>query len=406
MGIAKKDIDLVSLVDFNAIMDIQGKLAKLVSVPTVTVDIKGNPLKLSNFSLFCQLIRSSPKGRKKCINCDAEAGFTAIEQNNEPRTYHCHAGLIDCVAPIIVDGHFLGSVLGGQVLIKGEHTRNCIDIERISYEFEIPIELLKGAVKDIPLVTRDYLQNYVDFYNFLSSYIAQMGMHRITQEQLLVQTREKFKLEQQTKKMELSTIKAQIQPHFLFNTLNTIARLAIIEEAPQTEELIYNLSDMLRYNLKNIEDLPRIREEIENIKKYLFIQTLRYSDRIGYRIQIDEAILDYRIPAMVLQPIIENALYHGLETKKEGGEVLITGKVWSENNLLITISDNGKGIDPKLLQILNNAHSTCEISQKLGIGIKNPNSRIKHLFGKEYGITIESTINVGTSVFIHIPCVR
>ncbi|AOY77132.1 sensor histidine kinase [Clostridium formicaceticum] len=391
-------------VDIKTLTDIQSRLAKLVDVPTIIVDPKGNPVsEISNFTPFCKLIRSSPKGSKKCIACDAEAGLIAVEKKT-PRTYTCHAGLIDCVSPIIVNGHFLGSVLGGQVLIDGEQTRDAIDIKGISKKFEIPIDLLEKSLEFIPVVSREYLQNYVDFYNFLANQIAQMGIHRLTQEKLLKESREKLQLEQQAKKMELKTIRAQIHPHFLFNTLNTIARMALIEDAPKTEELIYQLSNLLRYNLKNVEDLPRIRDEITNIKRYLSIQTFRYSDRISYEIDIDESIMEYRIPSMILQPIVENSMIHGLEPKKEGGKITITGKFLSDKDLLIKVSDDGRGIGPKLLHTLNSLSDMP--NDHAGIGIKNTSDRIRHHFGKSYSIKIESELDSFTTVYIHIPRIR
>jgi sensor histidine kinase YesM len=322
-------------------------------------------------------------------------------RKRKPRTYTCHTGLIDCVAPIIVNNVFFGSVLGGQVLIAGEQTRDSIDIERISKEFEIPLELLSEAREAIPMVSREYLQDCVDFYNFLANQIAQLGVHRLTQEKLLKESREKFELEQHAKKMELSTIRAQIHPHFLFNTLNTIARMALIEDAPNTEQLIYKLSDLLRYNLKNTEDLPEIAEEISNIKRYLYIQTLRYSDRIDYKIDMDESIMKYRIPSMILQPIIENSMIHGLEPKKDGGLMTITGKMLPDKDLLIKIHDNGIGIKPELLNMLNNFDQS-----HIGIGINNTNERIRHRFGKNYGINIESEFNKFTTVAIRIPIIK
>ncbi len=395
-----------NIINTNTLNDIQDRLAKLVGVPTITVDVNGNPVcGISNFTPFCNLIRSSKKGVKKCITCDSEAGFKAVKEG-KPNTYRCHTGLIDCVAPIIVNGHFLGSVLGGQVLLDGEDANEVIDIEKISEEFEIPLESLRKSLQHIPFISREYLQNYVDFYTFLSSYIAQMGIYGITQEELLKESREKFRLEQQAKKMELNTIRAQIHPHFLFNTLNTIARMAMIEDAPRTEDLIYKLSDLLRYNLKNIEEYPKLSEEVENIKRYLFIQSLRYSDRISYNIDIEESIMDYRILSMIMQPIVENSMIHGLETKREGGEISIIGRALSNNDILIKVSDNGKGINLDLLNKLNDLDSTPDNCVGIGIGIKNTHDRIKHRFGEKYGLKIESQLNIGTNVNILIPPIK
>lgn len=399
----KENIRLTDVIDINTLCKIQEFMSKYINVPQITVDADGNPVgKISNFTPFCNLIRSSEKGRQRCIQCDRQAGLLAVKLNQARRIYRCHTGLMDCVAPIIVNGIFLGSVLGGQVLIEGEQTRDDIDIERLSRELDIPFEELEDKVKYIPVVSYQYLEDAVDCYMFLSNYIAQLGMNKLVQDQFIKESQEKFELERKTKKMELKVIQAQINPHFLFNTLNTIARMALIENAPQTEDLIYKLSDFLRYNLKNIEEFPKIKDEIENVKRYLSIQSLRYSDRITYEIHLDEKIMEYRIPSMTLQPIVENSMVHGLETKKEGGKVVISGQIIDGNKLEIKVSDNGNGIKPDVLNLINR-QMNGETDQELGIGLLNTHNRIKHYFGKEYGLKIESELNKGTTVYIYLP---
>lgn len=398
-----ENLQLTDIIEIQTLGDIQNKLAKLVNFPVVTVDCLGIPIGKNNFSPFCEMIRSSKKGSEKCISCDKLAGHQAV-QKREPLIYDCHMGLKDCVAPIIVNDIFLGSVLGGQVLIVGEKTRDMLDIEAISDEFGLPLQELKEAVQHIRVVSKEYLENCFDFYNFLANYFAEIGVHRLTQEQLLQKEREKLLLEQKAKKMELKTIQAQINPHFLFNTLNSVARMALIEDAPQTEELIYKLSELLRYNLKNIEEFPKIKDEIDNVNRYLFIQSLRYSDRISYQIDIEDAVLDYRIPSMTLQPLVENAMVHGLEKKVDGGIIKISGHITEEKSIVLTISDTGSGIDPVLLNRLNKINTID--SGSLGIGLLNTHDRIRYNFGEKYGLKFESTPNKETNVYVHIPCIK
>ncbi|MCM3691894.1 sensor histidine kinase [Neobacillus niacini] len=397
----EENFRLIDLIDTQTLKKAQAKLAKIVNIPVITVDCDGNPIGQNNFTPFCSLIRSSKKGAEQCVSCDSQAGKLAVKYR-QARIYDCHLGLKDCVSPIFVNDIFLGAVLGGQVLIEGEQTRDSINVEKVAHEFDIPVDALQEVIDQIPLVSQEFLENCFDFYNFLASYFAQMGMHRLTQEKYLRESRDKLRLEQKAKKMELKTIQAQINPHFLFNTLNSIARMALIEDAPQTEELIYNLSDLLRYSLKNIEDFPKIRDEMNNIERYLFIQTLRFSDRITYNISISEALLDYRIPSMTLQPLVENCLVHGLETKKDGGKVEISGTINDQNEVVLKIEDNGVGITAELLERLNQ----LENNGSAGIGIINTQERIRHFFGSRYGLHFESIPNAGTSVTVLIPCIK
>lgn len=394
---------LTDIIEIHTLGDIQNKLAKLVDFPVITVDCRGEPIGKNNFTPFCEMIRSSIRGSEQCISCDKLAGYLAV-QKREPLIYDCHMGLKDCVAPIIVNDIFLGSVLGGQVLIEGEKNRDMLNVETVSKEFGLPLQELEEAVQLIQVVSKEYLENCFDFYNFLANYIAEIGVHRLTQEQLLQKEREKLLLEQKAKKMEIKTIQAQINPHFLFNTLNSVARMALIEDAPQTEELIYELSDLLRYNLKNIEEFPKIKDEIDNVNRYLFIQSLRYSDRISYQIDIEDTVLDYRIPSMILQPLVENAMVHGLEKKVEGGEIKISGHITKDNSIVLDIYDNGSGIEPELLQRLNQINTIDNNS--LGIGLLNTHDRIRYYFGDQYGLKFESTPNKATNVYVHIPCIK
>jgi ligand-binding sensor protein len=395
-------IKLTEIIDVDMLMSIQEKLAKLVNFSVITVDDNGRPVgPWSNFSPFCKLIRSSEAGANKCIACDYKAGLIAMKEK-KPRIYTCHLGLKDCVAPIFVNGSYLGSVLGGQVLL-GKGNKGKINAEQIAAEFELPLESVRKAIETIPLVTRKYLEDCVDFYTFLANYVAEMSMNKLVQDELLRESRENFILEQKAKEMELKKIQAQINPHFLFNTLNTIARLALIEEASKTEELIYNLCDLLRYNLKNADNFPTIKDEIHHIEKYLSIQTLRYSDRIQYEMDVDPCILDYRIPSVILQPLVENSFVHGLEQKKEGGTIKISGRLTEDNEIVISIMDNGKGFSPEILQMFHRMKKKNH--QYTGLGLFNTHDRLRIFFGDRYGLKIEST-SKRTVVYVRIPCLK
>jgi ligand-binding sensor protein/anti-sigma regulatory factor (Ser/Thr protein kinase) len=393
-------IKLTDVIEMSTLNSIQEKMGVLVDVPQITTDSEGIPVgKISNFIPFCRLMRSSPKGSQHCILCDRQAGLLAMEERQR-RIYTCHAGLIDCAAPIIVNDTYLGSVLGGQVLIKGEATREKIDIERISRDFDISLKALKVAVEFIPMVTRDELNSFVECYSLLANYIDQIGSNRLVRERLLTENQEKLMLLEKSQQMKFKTAQAQIHPHFLFNTLNSIARMALFENAPKTEDLIYKLSDLLRYNLKNTNYFHNLREEICNIERYLFIQCFRFSDRMSYEIDMDDFILDCRIPTMVLQPIVENCMLHGLETKKEGGKVEITGHL-SGKDVEIKIIDNGNGIKPEVLQLIRQMGESPE--QHSGIGLINTYERLRHHYGDRFSLTIESAEGVGTSVTVRIP---
>lgn len=375
---------LQEVINIDILADVQKKMSNLVGISVVTVDHQGRPVgDLNNFTPFCQLVRSSPVGSRKCIECDAFAEKRAF-YNRKPMIYDCHYGLKDCCVPIIVDDKLLGAVLGGQVLVHDESSQNPkekFNVEQLSEELNIPKTQLEEAIEQIVVVKYDYLIECVDFYQVLANHFKEMGLKSIAQNQLLEESREKLEYEKRAKYAELKTIEAQINPHFLFNTLNSIARIAMMEDANHTEEMIFNLSDLLRYNLKQIEEFPTIADEIENIKRYLFIQKTRYQSRLTYDFSVDYELLNYCLPSMILQPIVENAIIHGLEPLVEGGEVYIS-VAKRANDIVIAVHDTGIGFDQHHFEKLLDA----DRNSPTGLGVINSHLRLKDYFGETYGL--------------------
>ena len=392
------------IIDISTLQSIQDKFAKMLDLAAITVDEKGVPIvNASNFTGFCKLIRNSREGYRRCSLCDAAGSLKAMKSKS-PAIYRCHTGLTDMAAPLMVGDTYLGGMLCGQVKIRNQSDKDIVDLKRLSHELDIPFESLEREFKKIPTISYEGIKDASEFLYIFANYIAKMGMATIAQSRLLEETREKVRLENLLKDIQIKTLQSQINPHFLFNTLNTIARIALIEGASNTEELIYTLSDLLRYSLKNSENMVKIETEVNNIKKYLYIQTVRYGDRIKYHIDMDNEILNSKIPVMTLQPIVENAIIHGLEKKAEGGVLSIAGKKFFNEYIIIEVSDNGAGIpEDRLKSIFNENRPDGNIT---GLGIQNVDHRIKYYFGKEYGLYIESRMGEGTKVFIKLPYVK
>lgn len=395
---------LEDILDKDEFMTVQDELSNLLQFSVITVNREGLPIgHWNNFTDFCHLVRSSEKGYEKCVECDREASLRAIELG-VPQSYVCHCGLRDCAAPIIVEGQYLGSVLGGQVLTS-EEERSKIDVDKLSSQFNISKDQLNATIAKLEVVSEEYLQRCVKFYSFMGTYLAEIIIKKVTQESLAQETSENFKLLQLIKEQELKRMKAQMNPHFLFNALNSIARMALLEDAPRAEQLIYELSDYLKYTIKNVEEMPSISMELDNLLHYIAIQKTRFGDRISFSIDIDPHILEYKIPSMTLQPIVENAIIHGVEVLEEGGKIIVTGKRKSkDSDIYFSIIDNGVGFPSHILKLFN---SNCDINDNtLGLGLLNTHARIQHLFGSEYGVTIESEPLESNCVTIKLPCIK
>ena len=216
------------------------------------------------------------------------------------------------------------------------------------------------------------------------------------------------------KQTELTALQSQINPHFLYNTLESIRGQALLDDNLEIARMVEALAAFFRYSISRKGNLVTLRDELANIDNYMMIQRYRFNNRFSMEIIIDEedeAAYDFLIPRLIIQPVVENAIFHGLEEKLEEGKVTIEVIV-TEQNLIITISDNGTGIESKKLAILNARIHDRNIQledgrnsnqRNTGIALPNIHKRIQLLFGEEYGVNIYSTVGQGTDVEITIP---
>lgn len=208
--------------------------------------------------------------------------------------------------------------------------------------------------------------------------------------------------EQKIRKADLRLLQEQINPHFLYNTLDTIVWLIEGNETDQAVNMVVTLSNFFRQVLSKGKEFISIREEEQHISSYLEIQEMRYHDILEYNIQIDPAIYDYQILKLTLQPVVENALYHGIKRKRAKGFIHIKG-VKDRNTIRFMIGDDGVGMDPEELAELRRAiGQPCQETEK-GFGLANVNERIRMYFGEQYGVSIVSQKGKGTIVEIRIP---
>lgn len=207
------------------------------------------------------------------------------------------------------------------------------------------------------------------------------------------------------KEAEFKALQAQINPHFLYNTLDTINYMLIIEEKYDVSKLVTNLGDILRYNIRKGNDIVTLEEDIEQIEKYLYIQKTRFGERLHYEFDISSDTLKCRILKLLIQPIVENSINHGIEMKRGQGFVKITSGI-SVDCLFIKVEDNGIGIDEEQLsRILMEEPAYVPIGKSTHLGISNVNRRIKMYYGEKFGIEIQSGKNTGTCVTIFLPVI-
>ncbi|WP_366945183.1 sensor histidine kinase [uncultured Metabacillus sp.] len=218
--------------------------------------------------------------------------------------------------------------------------------------------------------------------------------------------------ERQKREAELRSLQAHIKPHFLYNTLDTISWMARKRGADDVSEVVASLSRLFRIGLSKGNDIILLTEEITHIQSYLSIQKARYRDKLNYSIKLEPEIHDVTILKLVLQPIVENAIYHGIKERKGPGHIHIHAKE-EQDQLVLKVTDDGKGIPSDKLEALrekmDSLYTVKEEKGKrvdFGYGMMNVQARIKLTYGDQYGLTIDSILGEGTVVMIHLPIQR
>lgn len=398
-------LTLRSIVDVEALQGIQNRFADATGLAVVVTDEHGVPVtNPSNFTQFCSYIRAgSETGLHRCMLSDERVGKLAASEGR-PIIHRCHSGLVDLAAPIILHDHYLGAVLCGQVLLEDEDRGQLAQIRALTETLPLDQEQLEQYFLQIEFTNQKRVQAAAEMLFLVANYIVKMGATHIAQQELheksqrlMEEHRHRAQLEKTLQETQLRVLQSQINPHFLFNTLNTIARLAYLEKAEHTQNVTYSLAKILRYSLRNIEQLVTLKEELEHVRNYLNIQQSRFRDRILFEEQLAFDSAQIKLPILCVHTIIENAIVHGFEP--QAGTMKLSLRGYQEDDrFVLEVVDNGVGMSPGQLAAIFAEGEPAE-GEHAGIGLKNVHKRLQHIFGEASGITaIESAPGAGTMV--------
>ena len=264
----------------------------------------------------------------------------------------------------------------------------------------LPIQKLRDSMKKVQEGDFSVSDVVVDSDNEIGSLTKSFDVmtHRI--QELMEQNVHE---QEEKRKSELKALQSQINPHFLYNTLDSIIWMA---EGRKYEEVVLmtaSLARLLRQSISNEDEVVPIANEVEYAKGYLTIQKMRYKDKLEFQIDVDPSILHIPLIKLVLQPIIENAIYHGLKYKESKGLLIIKGFM-KDGNAVLQVIDNGVGMDEETLEHIYDKHKVNYHSN--GVGVYNVQKRLQLYYGESYGITYESEKGVGTTATITIPGIQ
>ena len=252
---------------------------------------------------------------------------------------------------------------------------------------------------EIGTVTKAFNQMLMSIKEYIRRIRAQMVTESAMKEKSLL-------MENHLKDAQLKYLQAQINPHFLFNTLNAGAQLAMMEGADRTNEYIRNMADFFRYNVKKDNEVVTVSEEIGLVDSYIYILNVRFSGDIRFRKVIDETLLDVRVPSMIIQPLVENSIKYGVPDPENGGErgEVVLSLYKKEDMACIEVSDKGPGMPSEMVEkILARESVGTDQDETKGIGLNNVISRLDLFYDGREGVDIISAEGEGTRIIIKIP---
>lgn len=310
--------------------------------------------------------------------------------------------------PILVCLPYITIVISIIILAGGTYASKMMYHSMVEPVFKIANASKKIAnneffITDIEVENKDELGEMVHAFNKMkyatSQYITALEEQRKAMDLLHEEELSKLATEKQLDSIHLELLKSQIQPHFLFNTLNVISGMAALEDAQVTEKMIKALSNLFRYNLKTPEEEVVLNKELKVLEDYMYLQKMRFGDRVNYEINCEVDDETVFVPSFMLQPLVENAIIHGISPKEDGGKILV--HIWEyKDSINITVNDTGVGMNEEKLEVLRKSLNESPLENK-SIGLRNIYHRIKKLYG-DFTFDIYSRENEGTLIKIGI----
>ncbi|WP_010238288.1 PocR ligand-binding domain-containing protein [Clostridium arbusti] len=397
-------INLKDVINIENFQSIQDDIAKATGIAIITVDYKGKPItKHSCCTEFCNIIRQYEKQGELCERCDSRGGIEAT-RTGKPYIYICHKGLVDFAVPIIVNGQYLGDIMAGQVLISKDEQKCLESVVNVDSDIGNDEELT-CAYSKIPTISLEKVRYIAQMMLHLSKYLVEEGMHKITARELkesddrsVKSEIKQLKLQNELKKFKLKSLYSQISPKFVFDIMNNIYSLSLIEDAEKTSDLTYKFTEFIRNTFYKSNKIVTLREELDYCLDYLNLQKIRFRDRLNFNVNLNIEN-DFKLPFMSIFPFLENAIVHGVNDKEQGGNIDIVGSKKNEF-IIISVMDNGIGIPKEKLKSINSEENNISYSLS---GIEVAKQRIKNFYKYDYSINLESDLEKWTKVTINLP---
>lgn len=403
------EISIYDLVKKGSLDQIQNKLSKVTKMAFITVDYRGEPVtKSTGFTEFCTCRRKYSCYEKTCCLSGAFGGATAAI-NNKPYLYKCPSGLVEIAIPIILDQQYMGALLGGQVICEEDAKLDDFG-NRIQEEMDWTKDVkLCEKYEKISKMSYEEISDIAELAFLLvrqmcekESVLLEKKAYERKKVHLAAEKKRILEKEKQIEEMIVSQKKDRMNPHFMLNILNAVSGLAYIEDAEQTGEMVELLIEMLKYQMKP-DDVPvSLKEELGNVEAYLKIQKLRFEDKMTYEIIQGENLEDQMILPKTLLPFVENAVSHGILSRKGKGSIKLICYL-DQGDCLITVEDEGSGFTMQQLNKVYEPFRGHYESSRVSSDIYATRQRLISKYGPQYDIKLAASGETGTRVLLRIP---
>lgn len=391
--------NLKDIIDIRMLQEIQDKFSNAVDLAIVIKNEKGEILtEPSNLPVFCKLQRE--RGRE----CQLRDRYLAEEQQGTT-VIHCCFDLVSISAPICFSRQHIGTILCGPVILNepSRETLEAVSRESIQYGDD---RLVKEYL-NIGKITKGRLYAIIETLKTINNFIVEMGINNLAHKELhkktveiLKETQRRNRLEKALSETKMKLIQAQISPHFLFNTLSVISQLAYMNGAKEAAETTLALSGLLRTSLRKGQEMIPVKDELKYIEDYIYIQRKRFQNILKSEIRVSESLMDYNIPFLTLQTLVENAIIHGFEPTAKHGTLKVIGEL-KDGRMLFEVIDDGVGMPENLLEEV--LRGDKENNRNVGLGLSNLKERLAYYYGHDFDLKIQSEYGKGTRVSLIIP---
>lgn len=390
MGATEKENRLEALLNMERLQDLQDTLSKALGLGFVTVDYRGCPVTEDNgFTDFCTCMRKHEKYAHLCSQCYAHGGLRATIAG-EPCIYSCHGGLVEFAIPLMVDGKYVGAVMGGQCELVGEAPElEPVLPHRTPWELEPELARTRSGVHR---TTYEKLEAGVRLVQDIVQHILDEERSRAAQQELKRKNKELMEEKAARVNLELAvreeddsgTFAEPLDREHLFYMLNVLSRLAYLEKAEETERTACDFASMMRYVLENGEySCVTLGEELEYIDYYLQIQRRRMEGRLRYELRVPERYYGTLCPFMLLHPLVKNTVKYVLDNSQEGGALTIRGREEREI-LVVSICCDCAGLTSQ------QTGQMLDLEEKRqGSPLSRLDQSLKSIFGPECGASAQ-----------------